>query len=423
MLTLYRAVLYLALPLVLLRLGLRIRRSHAYRSRFLERFGFQTNAQNPDPGGIWIHAVSVGEVNAAIPLINHILSAYPNHPLTVTTMTPTGSDRLISLFSNRVYHQYLPYDYPGAVNRFLKHVSPKLALIMETEIWPNVIHACHKKSIPIIYTNVRLSRRSYQGYERFRKLIEPTLQKINDFAVQVDADAQRLIQLGAREKSIHVTGNLKFDIPLAPSILEAAHSVRRNLGVDRPILVAASTHEGEETKVLEAFSLIRKTLDNTLLVLVPRHPERFTQVEKLCTKSGFTTSKRSLNKETIAPDTQVHLIDTMGELPLFLAACDVSFIGGSLVEIGGHNLLEANALGIPVIFGPHMFNFLEIADLALQKGSAIQVQDENELAKVTIKLLQDPILRDNCGSRGKELIEENRGSLEHVKTLISKAIA
>ncbi|MEM7194859.1 MAG: lipid IV(A) 3-deoxy-D-manno-octulosonic acid transferase [Pseudomonadota bacterium] len=418
MLTLYRVFLYLCLPVFLARLLFKGLQNPKYLDRIRQRMGFLTI--KPEAKGIWVHAVSMGEVNAAAPLVQRLLSAKPNASVTITTMTPTGSERVGKLFGDRVSHCYLPYDYPGAARRFLKTVEPDLAIVMETEIWPNFIHACHKKSIPMVYANVRLSRRSHRGYRRFKKLIASTLQKIDLFAVQAKPDAKRLIRLGANPSSVHVTGSIKFDISIPPSVGEAAQAVRRNLGWDRPVWVAGSTHQGEESLILEAFESIRREHRNALLVLVPRHPERFTTVFRLCTRMGFTTALRSESLGDIDSDTQVYLGDTMGELQLLIAASDAAFIGGSLVPVGGHNVLEACAASVPVVFGPHMFNFSEISEMVLQQGAGLQALDPQDLSDVVGRWFDDPLLRTRYGTAGLELVESNKGALDRVESLIEQ---
>ncbi|NKB65097.1 MAG: 3-deoxy-D-manno-octulosonic acid transferase [Gammaproteobacteria bacterium] len=420
MLTLYRFILYLISPIILGILALKAIRNPAFRPRLGQRFGFST--VNPIPGGIWIHAVSVGEVNAAMPLIQYALKNHPDLEITVTTMTATGSARVMSLFPQKIHHRYLPYDYPGAVSRFINTVKPSVAMIMETEIWPNLIDVCHRKKIPVIYTNARLSRRSYEKYQRIQRLIGPTLRKVDRFAVQGSADADRLIKLGAVPDTVSVTGNLKFDIPVPASLEEAAQDVRRHLGHDRFIWIAGSTHDGEEEQVIDAFRSIRESIPELLLVLVPRHPERFSLVARLCDREGFNLVRRSEHLEPVSMDTEIYLGDTMGELTLLLAASDVAFIGGSLVPIGGHNLLEANALGVPVVFGPHMHNFLEISQLVSNKGAGVEINDSDELANVVVKLLQDPVQRDQYGSRGKELVMENKGALGNIANILKKQL-
>ncbi|MGI9311482.1 MAG: lipid IV(A) 3-deoxy-D-manno-octulosonic acid transferase [bacterium] len=420
MLSCYRIALYLALPLIALRLLLRALRDRRYFDRLPQRFGF--GGIRPAPGGIWIHAVSVGEVNAAAPLIRHLLAQHPRRAITVTTMTPTGADRVAQMFADRVAHCYLPYDYPGATRRFLRALRPCLALVMETEIWPNLIHRCHRIGVPMIYVNARLSRRSHRGYRRFRGLIAPTLAQVGGFTVHARRDARRLLRLGASASSLTVTGSIKFDIA-APSAARA-RAVRRDWGEARAVWLAGSTHEGEEAQVLDAFARLRREFASLLLVIAPRHPQRFAAVAKLCARRGHVVALRTeMNERALDDDTEVYLADTMGELPTLIAASDVAFIGGSLAPRGGHNVLEASAAGTPVVFGPHMFNFAEIADLLLRRAAALQVMDANELAEVVGKLLRDDALRAQYAARGKALVERNRGALEKVCAVVESELA
>ncbi len=420
MLTLYRIVIYLALPVVLVKLLLRALQNNSYFDRVIERFGF-TRISVPAKG-YWIHAVSVGEVNAAVPLVNHLLNTNPAKSITITTMTTTGADRVSKVFGSKVFHCYLPYDYPGAVRRFLFKIKPALAVIMETEIWPNLIFRCQRNDVPIIYANVRLSERSWRGYKRFKGLIKPTLEKVSCFAVQSKPDAIRLIQLGAPEHRVKVTGSIKFDIDLPPSLLEAGEAIRRQLGWHRPVMLAASTHDGEEVLILDAFRQVRKDLNETLLVLVPRHPERFNSVARICQKQKFSILLRSEMPAIIAESCEILVVDTMGELPMFIAASDVTFMAGSLVPIGGHNILEAGALARPVIFGPHMFNFAEISEMFLGYGAGIQVFSTDELSDVMIRLLSDSEKRDQYGKQGEKLVKQNRGALNKVLEYIKELV-
>jgi len=415
MLHFYRLALYLFFPLLVLRLLMRAARNSQYFERLGQRFGFGLEGViNSDGRTIWIHAVSVGEVNAAVPLVRYFLEVHPEYSIVVTTMTPTGSDRVRKLLGKSVQHCYLPYDYPGAVNRFYRVVNPVLGMVMETEIWPNLITRGHYLGVPLLYTNVRLSQRSFEGYRRFQSLFAPILKKVTHFAVQSQADARRLIDLGAEEHQVEVTGSIKFEIELPASALEAAQSVRRDLGVDRTVWVAGSTHENEESQVLDAFIEARNEHPDLLLVLVPRHPERFNAVFRLCNRYDCRTVQRSQFPGALPEDTDVFLVDTMGELMLMIAAADFAFIGGSLVPTGGHNVLEACAVSRAVIFGPHMFNFQEISDMVLALGAGVQVMDSTELSEVVVKLASDPVLRDQYGSAGREFVEENRGALDAI---------
>ncbi|MGB5708486.1 MAG: lipid IV(A) 3-deoxy-D-manno-octulosonic acid transferase [Arenicellales bacterium] len=416
MLIIYRLILYISLPVLIVRFLLRGLSNRSYFERITERFGFSET--NPAPGGVWIHAVSVGEVNAAVPLVNRIMKTWPDKSITVTTMTTTGSDRVQKVFGSSVSHCYLPYDFPGAVRRFVQRISPQLGLVMETEIWPNLIFYCHQQGIPLIYTNVRLSERSWRGYNRFRFLFSQILKLVSKFAVQSESDARRLIQLGAPEHKLSITGSLKFDINLPPSVSEAGESIRRQIGWNRPVLIAASTHEGEELLVIEVYHRIRSNLPELLLIIVPRHPERFTAVAKMCVKDGLNTIQRTEMSAQLSSDIEVLVVDTMGELPMFIAAGDVTFMGGSLVPVGGHNLLEAAALGQPVVFGPHMFNFAEISEMFLQQGAGVQVFGIDELAEVCERLLLDGVIRDQYGTQGEKLVQQNRGALEQVMEFI-----
>lgn len=423
---LYRALLYLASPWVALRWLARALRDRRYFDRAQQRLGFVD--RDIAPGGVWIHTVSVGEVNAAAPLVAHLLARHSDKAILVTTMTPTGAERVARLFAGRVRHAYLPYDYPGAVKRFLRRASPALALVMETEIWPNLIAACAHRRVPMFCVNVRLSKRSLRGYQRYRSLLAPTLRRIDYFAVQNRADARRLIHLGARADRVSVTGSLKFDIELPAAALERARAVRRHWGA-RPVWLAGSTHEGEEAQILDAFARLRREVGDLLLVIAPRHPQRFKRVLRLCVRRGFTVELRSKSlggdgeSESLNAATDICVADTMGELPMLIAAADVAFIGGSLTPLGGHNVLEASAAETAVVFGPHMFNFAAIADQLVQHAAGIQVANGDELAEVVQRLLADPNLRRQYAARGRALLEKNRGALAQVCAVVDAELA
>ncbi|ROM00451.1 3-deoxy-D-manno-octulosonic acid transferase, partial [Pseudomonas protegens] len=317
--TLYTALFYLGLPLVAIRLWLRSRKAPAYAKRIGERFSLGLPAMQT--GGIWVHAVSVGESIAAAPMIRALLARYPQLPITVTCMTPTGSERIQALFANepRIQHCYLPYDLPCAAARFLDRVQPKLAVIMETELWPNHIDQCARRGIPVALANARLSERSAKGYGRFARLTAPMLGQMSLFAVQTEAEAERFRQLGARPETVEVTGSIKFDLSIDPQLLERARDLRQQWqAMERPVWIAASTHEGEDAVVLDAHRQLLASYPNALLILVPRHPERFNSVFELCQQQGFATVRRSAG-EPVGTTTSVLLGDTMGEL-LFLYA-------------------------------------------------------------------------------------------------------
>ncbi len=405
----YTLALYLLLPALLLRLGLRGLRNRGYWRRWPERFGFI--APLARPADLWVHAVSVGEARAAAPLVEYLLDARPGLDIVVTTMTPTGSDQVRELFAQRVAHTYVPYDFPDAVARFLSRVRPRCAIIMETEIWPNIVHACQQRAIPVMFANARLSEKSYANYTRIVRLIRPTLRCVQAFAVQSERDARRLHRLGVSPAVIEVTGSVKFDVKLPASLAEVAQVLRREWGQQRPVWIAGSTHEGEESAVLDAFRTLRQRHPDLLLVLVPRHPERFNPVVRRCERDGLKVARRSATSLGLAPEIEVLVGDTMGELTLFYAASDIAFVGGSLAPVGGHNVLEPAALGVPVVCGPHMFNFQDISELLVEHGAGIIIDAGAELAPVIGDLLADPDRRFRMGEAGRHLIEENRGAL------------
>ncbi|OOZ38453.1 3-deoxy-D-manno-octulosonic acid transferase [Solemya pervernicosa gill symbiont] len=416
---LYSALLYLLTPLVLLKLLWRSLKAPDYRLRWGERFGHFPPPQQR--GGIWIHAVSVGEMQAAAPMIRTLLERHPELPMIVTTTTPTGSRRVREMFGTDVFHVYAPYDLPAAVKRFLLTTRPRLAVIMETEIWPNLFHYCERYNIPTIIANARLSERSAKGYSTFEKLTKETLGKVTLLAAQGKRDASRFATLGMPIRSTQVTGSIKFDIKLPASLQEQAEVMRRNLGTDRPVWIAASTHEREDEMVLDAFAKMRKVQPNLLLVLVPRHPERFSRAAELASQTGYRVCLRSEHR-ACPHETDVFIGDTMGELPLFYAASDVAFVGGSLIPHGGHNPLEAAALGVPVVTGPHVFNFEEISQLLLTRGASRQVKNGDELVAVVLDWLEDANQREAVGAIGKTVIDENRGALQKLIQLIEEQL-
>lgn len=421
MLVTYTWFLRLLLPYGLLRLMWRGLRNPDYWRRIPERFGFiePLNA----PRLIWIHAVSVGEVRAAVPLVHELAERYPDHSLLITTMTPTGSVQVLELFGGRAAHCYVPYDFPSAVARFLDRTRPLMTIVMETELWPNIFHQCRARGIPVFVTNVRMSESSMRKYQRFASLTRTTLQQVSHFAAQSQADAQRLLTLGAAPETVEVTGSIKFELNIGASMREAAEVLRITWGQDRPVWLAASTHEGEEEMVLTALAQLKKQarFANMLLVLVPRHPERFAAVARLC-KKNHRIALRSENRGVLDPAVEILVGDTMGELQLFFGAADVAFIGGSLVPTGGHNLLEASAVGKPVVFGPHMFNFQEISQMTLERGAGVQIQFPEELTSAVSDFLGNANRRDSAGLAGRKMVEENRGALTANMRLIEQLL-
>ncbi|CAM3674228.1 lipid IV(A) 3-deoxy-D-manno-octulosonic acid transferase [Ectopseudomonas alcaliphila] len=409
---LYTLLLHLALPLIALRLALRARKAPAYARRINERFSLGLPAMKP--GGIWVHAVSVGESIAAAPMIRALQVRYPDLPITVTCMTPTGSERIQALFGESVQHCYLPYDLPWAAARFLDRAQPRLAVVMETELWPNHIHQCARRGIPVALANARLSERSARGYARFRKLTAPMLAELSLIAVQTQTEAQRFLDLGARPAGVEVTGSIKFDLKIDAELLQRADALRQQWqATTRPVWIAASTHAGEDEIILAAHRHLLGNHPDALLILVPRHPERFNSVNELCLSQGLTTRRRSTGEAVQAGD-QVLLGDTMGELLFLYALADIAFVGGSLVANGGHNLLEPAALGKPVLSGPHLFNFLEIAAQLREAGALSEVENAAQLADRVAALLGEPGEMQRMSEAGLSVLKANQGALERL---------
>ena len=423
MMLLYRLLLNLAIPFGLLGLLLRGFRNPKYWSRWTERFGLlPAQVVQAAPFDLWIHAVSVGEARAAAPLVLRVLQQHPQHKILVTTTTPTGSDMVLQMLHGKVEHCYFPYDLGWAMRRFAGTVKARVALIMETEIWPNMISAVKATGTRLIYTNVRLSERSYRGYAKFPSIIGPTLAQIDHFAVQGKLDRKHLQLLGVPADRISETGSIKFDVNVPPSLRESAEVLRRGLGQDRLIWIAGSTREGEEAKILKVYKILKKEFPSLLLVLVPRHPERFDAVARMVQRQGLQGVRRTQQVTELSADADVYLGDTMGELSLMYASSDVAFVGGSLVPLGGQNILEPSALGVPVVFGTHMFNFPDISRWAVKEGAGRMVHNRAELAAAVGELLRNPTLRDEMGNKGLAMIEAHRGALEKNYALI-EAIA
>ncbi len=414
---LYTVLLHLGLPLALLRLVWRGIRSPNYLLRWGERLG--RVPETVASGSIWVHAVSVGEVNAALPLARALRQTYPDQGLLITTTTPTGSMQLTHSLGNGVDHCYLPYDYPWAIRAFLRRTRPQLAIIMETEIWPNLFQQLYAAEIPIVMANVRISIRSFQGYRRIPGFIRETLSRVTLFAVQTRADAARLRKLGAPGNRLKISNSIKFDVRLAPSLSEVATVVRRDWGQERPVWVVGSTHDDEEMQVIGAYKKLLSEHLDLLLVLAPRHPERFAAVTRLCRRAGLLLQKRSEVKQ-VAANTQVYLVDSMGELPVFFAAADVALVGGSLIARGGgHNILEPCAVGVPVLFGPNMANFRAISQQVLSCGAGFEVTTEQNMVAKIHHLLTDPEARFLAGEAGRALVKRNKGALQKTMDLIA----
>lgn len=413
---LYTAILYLLSPYVIFHLLWRARRQPEYLRHWGERFGrYATRSLRPV---IWLHSVSVGETRAAAPLIKALQASYPKHQILLTHMTPTGRETSEQLFGDSVLRCYLPYDYPFAVRRFLAHFRPQLGLLLETEIWPNLVDACHDAKVPLCLVNARLSQKSLRRYARLGKLIETSLRQFSRVAAQTGEDAQRLAMLGAQ--GIAVTGNLKFDIAPPQSALALGRALRQGFGPERRVFLAASTRDGEEERILDA--LQNMAVPGLLAIIVPRHPQRFDAVAQLLARRGVRYQRRSA-QQLIDAETQVLLGDSMGEMFTYYAACDVAFIGGSLLPFGGQNLIEACSVGKPVLLGLHTFNFADAAEHAVEAGAALRVADEFELAREAQKLLLDPALCQRMGEAGLAFSRQHQGATGRVMALLQDRLS
>ena len=444
--SLYTLLLWLLLPVVFLRLAMRARRQPEYLQHIGERFGFypvricsdklpppcrgsvgdgvetsnvaQTelrgNLLSQHPPVIWLHAVSVGETRATVSLVARLRAAYPHHQILLTHTTPTGRATSEELYGDDVLRAYLPYDYPFAVRRFLRHFRPVLGMLMETEIWFNLIHEAHAAGVPMLLLNARLSEKSAQGYARAASLTRSALQALDSVVAQTPDDAARLTRLGAEKVS--VMGNLKFDIAPPPAMLALGESLRRQFGPDRKIFLAASTREGEEALLLDAF-----WPQSALLVLVPRHPQRFDEVAEMLARRGLRFQRRSEDRE-VPPDVQVVLGDSMGEMFAYYAASDIAYIGGSLLPFGGQNLIEACALGIPVLIGPHTYNFTDATRLAVEAGAAVRVADADELFRVADILLNDAGTLAEMGQQGVRFVAAHQGATEKAMGVVGAVL-
>ncbi|MBT7443383.1 MAG: 3-deoxy-D-manno-octulosonic acid transferase [Methylococcales bacterium] len=407
---LYSFVFYLIVPIILLRLLIRGLKAEQYWQRWDERFG-QIPKIWAQKRPIWVHAVSVGEFIAATPIVNRLLRDDSDAVIVITTMTPTGSERVKAVFGDKVHHFYMPYDLPHVMSRVITQLKPSVLVIMETEIWPNLVYHSHANNVPVLLANARMSERSAKGYQRFSSLTRQTLERITLVAAQNPADAERFIDIGALPERTRVMGNVKFDLKIPASLREQSLAFRHQWGVNRPVWIAASTHEGEDEQILQLHKRILEAIPDVLLVIVPRHPERFDKVANLAKKLGYVVGRRSGSLEH-KEDINIFVGDTMGELMLFLSASDVAFIGGSLIPSGGHNVLEASALGLPVVFGPHMFNFSEVSRLILDAKAGLQVEGGEQLASTIINLLQSASDRAELGEQGIKVVEQNKGAID-----------
>ncbi len=419
--TLYSMLLYLLIPFVIARLVWRGLQNPAYLKRWRERFGFPRRIPS-EHRLICVHAVSVGEVQASRPLITRLLRDYADHGIVVTTTTPTGSDSVKQFFGDDVKTIYLPYDLPFAVRRFIATLNPVVMIVLETELWPNLFHHCRARSIPVILANARLSDHSQRRYQYLASLTRTTLEAVTLYLAQTEHDAKRLIALGAKQANVKVVGNLKFDqrpIDITDATTQALNnyfSPRRN------IWIAASTHGGEEAIVLAAFLQVLKHDPHCLLIIAPRHPHRSETIRALCAKNGLAVICKSDEREC-GTAIQVFILDRIGELAHHYAIADVAFVGGSLIEHGGHNLLEPAGVGVPVLTGPHVFNFAAISRRLLDEHAAWQVNNADELAQQVIRLLTDDVLRREAGEKGRRMVRDNQGSIETTMRFIEPILS
>jgi 3-deoxy-D-manno-octulosonic-acid transferase len=416
---LYTLTMYLLTPAILYRLAVRGLRYREYFERWRERFGFVTDTGMQD--SIWVHAVSMGEVNAAMPLIDALMCRYQGASFVITTVTPTGSERVRRVYGDRVMNVYLPYDLPAAIRRFLDRVRPRVALIMETEIWPNLFFECEARGIPLIVANARLSEKSLRGYGPIRPLARQALAGAHFIAAQSETDARRLRELGAPDEKISVIGNLKYDMTVPEHLVVHSRAMRVEWGARRPVWIAASTHEGEELAVIKAHADVLRRFPDALLLLVPRHPERFKPVAQACRSFGFVTRTRSEDGAATS-DTQCFVVDTLGELMNFYAAADAAFVGGSLVPIGGHNVLEPAALSVPIVVGGYTFNFAEIVANLLEREAVLQIVSGDELGPTITRLLADETLRTSLGNAARVAFEHEQGSVLRTVAIIEQAL-
>jgi 3-deoxy-D-manno-octulosonic-acid transferase len=405
----YILIAYLIAPLWIGALAIRGFRDKAHWRGFSQRFGLGDTVRDRS---IWVHAVSVGEVQAAVPLIEALLVRFPDIPLVLTTVTPTGRTRAEAIFKGRVDVRYVPIDWPGSVRRFFQRVRPRLAVIIETEIWPNLYHRCGTLNVPLVLASARISPRSVNRYRRLVGLFRDTLSHGIFIAAQSREDAERFHSIGASAERTHVVGNIKFDFGYPADMETRGHELRRMLGATRPVWVAGSTHEKEEDLLVAAHRKLRERFSNALLVLVPRHPPRFNDVADMLKGQGLRFVRRK-GAMPVTSDTEVYLLDTLGELPPFYAAGDVAFVGGSLGidHVGGHNLLEPAALSLPIVAGPHNFNSADIARMLVERQALRIVHDAGELAAAVGSLLADPNARTIMGAAGKKVVDDNRGAV------------
>ncbi len=414
--TVYSALLYWLLPFLFLRLYWRSLAAPAYGRRWRERLALYPSP--PPPSVVWLHAVSLGEVESLVPLVSALLARHPSQPLLVTTTTPTGSARIKAVFQDRVAHVYLPYDTPDAITRFMRHFRPRLAVVMETELWPNLFAGCAENAIPLYLINARLTEKSVRGYRKLGFLVRPMLAHVELIATQSQQDVQRFLGIGARPGKVVNMGNVKFDLMITPDLITEGQKLKHDLFSGRFVWLLASTHEDEERQFFCDYRRLKQQIPGLLLAVAPRHPERFPIVNRLLLKEGFSVVTRS-SAQPCHHDSDVYLVDSTGELKLFYAAADVAFVGGSLVAAGGHNVLEPAAIGVPVVFGPWMDNFKQIAQGLLEKNAALQGHSGADIADKVYGLYANGQQRQSLVEQGRAFVLEHQGATAKILALLS----
>jgi len=412
---LYTLIFYALLPLILLRLYWRGFKAPTYRQRWQERLGIYPG--QPLSETIWFHAVSVGEAETAFVLIKLLTSHHPHARFLVTTTTPTGSARVLSVLGDTVAHVYLPYDIPLIVKRFLNHFQPKVAVILEKELWPNLFAACASRQIPLLVINARLSARSAKSYQKIPGLVKPTLNKLQLIATQTEDDKTRFIAIGANPEQVQTIGNIKFDASIDEADIAAGQRLKNSLFVGRFVWIIGSSHPGEEAIFLTLYPKLKTQIPTLLLLIAPRHPERFLPVKALCEAQGLSVAMRS-DANKIDTDCDVYIADSMGELKMLYAAADAAFVAGSLVAVGGHNVLEPAAAGTPILFGPYMFNFQNIAEQMLTAGAALQCADESAITEALLHLHDDADFRQKLTTNAHTFLEQNRGATQRIADIL-----
>ena len=415
----YTVLFHLLVPVVLLRLYWRGIKAPDYRKRWLERLAIYN--QKYTDNVIWIHAVSVGEVEAVIPLVKHLQSQYTSDNFLITTTTPTGSARVNALLGSVVAHVYLPYDLPVVIKRFLTVFKPKIAIIMEKEIWPNLYAQCGENDIPIVIVNARLSANSAKGYKKIPALVKPALSHVVLVATQTEEDRARFVEIGATEKLTCVAGNLKFDVKPDEQLIQQAKQLKKHLFPKRFVWIIASTHEGEEVIFYELYRRLKQQIPDLLLMVVPRHPERFEAVRQLAEKMQLKVCMRS-SSQACSETIDVYIADTMGELKLLYGAADICFVGGSMVPVGGHNILEPAVMNTPITFGPYMINFKQIAENVLSMGAAKQCADKEGIIETMLALYQNPDYRAVMVVNAQQFVAKNQGATERTASHIASII-